>query len=1656
MRNLFSPRLNVVQDQLITSSAVVMPDIPLGSFARIVDSDTPGNFIKNGAFAGPQCAIRKGDSLQIQVRSSVDPATPLFIAYNIYGEDGIFTVCTQSPNTPIQLVGFNGLIPLDLTLSQGAASQDFSPDVSSTSSVYDITDGSYVTAYAVPTTLGDQPGSQGLATANYYSGMVMQQSAIGEYIGGTEVGAQPYALAYTTGLMWVTVSSQNHVVAIDTNNEIVHTFPTGARPMGIASFKGAQNKWHVLVANYNSGTLTHLTQNGASWTSATLTLGPKPFEIAIDALGYAWVTSTQNFMWRVNVLTGTWTTFALGAANVGPRGVVHNGFDNHVYVSCSTSNTVARIDPNSLAVTSIQTALTPYGISVGDDGKTYVACFSSALVQSITNGAVDQTYSVDAYPYAVHAYQGNLFVTNYYGLPSVIADRTSLGFGIIDPPQVPQRTLIGTSSFKVSGIDTPVPCAVPNIFGATIFKNGTEVGQRTLVTSGDELSFVITTPFIELVNIDIPIFVGNVYDSFHTQTSVEDVMPDFTDFFFPDTTEVANNILVRSKVFTIASIDPAVVLQFTTTRGTIIKNGVDQLSTVVDVHVGDQIQVEVRSSVTKNLRIDTTLSLAGMYATWRVATKLVPTYWIKQQYKGIGELDKEFVPNISAELIHLDNDGNLLGTYNMHATPDGDTTRNVFYLFVPSMYEDCLYRIKADGTVAGRVDFYAGYKPFAVCSSPKLSHSWNQLARQFVTLLGTKSVQELESGHPIIYFNEEPRSIAAADDGSRLYVTIPDSGDVAVLKNDGFLGPYSTSHLVHVGGEPYDVVVWGKKAIVSDRKTNVLSVINIDTLTTTKYYAGVGVWDMQLDGNQLWTANSYDNTITRIDLATGGAQTFPAGSVPNGISIDKATHRVLVSHYGSNEILEVFTTSGATGPGTDIGRTVSGIINAGNHSFAVSLYSNMAFGAGNQDILVQETPMDVLVWTPMLDQLRDTVVISNPAVVSGVVRTVKLSTAPNSSYRLLKNGVRCGWEMIVENGDIVQVEVDVPHERSKHIYVKVSSYNVDSIFHVSSEPVRKMNPVTFFPIYDVPPRAYVMSNVVEVSGLEPDVWSPVSVYNSEWVEWTLMINGVLQPNTPTELEDGTLTAPEFHVFNGDRLALYGIFRGQLNSIVEYDLLSVGEPVGSLEVNAVLIDGPEDWHNVYRSLSVSDAEAVGAWVSLKAHTLVDIPLPAQDFDKLTKTLTYGEQPRVPEHRVSHVALAPEFEDPISILRHTQTITLSDAQFESKTRKHMETTPTLEPVAGINRVLTTSSEMVSPEPYEREFHITDDGFVIERNSTSAAMEAPLPEYVRKVIPSLHFIDTVGKPLKLAHHNQISVPPAVKRNSFTSQKLAPVPRYDRSKFAVQRTKVQVFIKNKTQTPKPIAAQYTRSAFYEFRTPDDVFEIYARHTQLEVEGRYKIHHKFVQRAQNHGSTVGASPVTAYDPTYVMDQDVYILDETIRLIPTECVPYGEHPVREVDAAYERPATGDQRAADAVYERPATGDQRFADAEYERPETREQLGVDAVYDRGAEFGGREIDLDPEYIINVGSYQEIDQPQPYSDEFRDPAFTVTLDWNEQGLFETDEEALAYALSLGYPDATAVQVGDYYYSWFTPAKRQLADCSIVSNMFAIPYKWYVHGG
>ena len=177
----------------------------------------------------------------------------------------------------------------------------------------------------------------------------------------------------------------------------------------------------------------------------------------------------------------------------------------------------------------------------------------------------------------------------------------------------------------------------------------------------------------------------------------------------------------------------------------------------------------------------------------------------------------------------------------------------------------------------------------------------------------------------------QPPSVAASDDGSRVYVgdtahdhLIAIATDTDRVVKDLFLGFHPSD--VAVGGDGRLVYVVGCRLRCTD---GTLLAIDTGTWATVSRLALTSVptaFAVTRDGRRAYIANGRDATVTAVDLSTQSMTTIAVGPQPGGIALDPGGRFAYVTGFAAGRLSVIATATNAvvaTYPITSAARAIA-------------------------------------------------------------------------------------------------------------------------------------------------------------------------------------------------------------------------------------------------------------------------------------------------------------------------------------------------------------------------------------------------------------------------------------------------------------------------------------------------------------------------------------------------------------------------------------------------------------------------------------------------------------------------------------------------------------------------------------------------------------
>ena len=642
MSDLFNTIWDAPLNSTITSNTIVAN---FGDGTPVAITSGSGTLFKNDVSQGNATTVDDGDTLRIEVVSDSNHLTASYIVISVGTILHAFSCVTIDDNTPTLYPPFKELLPLDLSSYQDGSTwtpstsgnhlTQYSPNgtVASTVSIVDV-------GQSVPTT------DDFLVVANYFNNTITKVSPSGTTLKHLAVGIKPYGFAYTpnslsdkTALLWVTLSGENKVVCIDVNDQIVATYPTGVRPMAIASCADGR---HVYVANYQAGTITHFSFDGTVWNPTTVTIGQFPFAMVVENNGNAWITCAKNnLLYKVtkgNVVTSYPIGGGLRGLAIDPTGAslwIAASLDSKVYNFSLTSNTV---------IGSVTVDELPYDVNIGPNGTVHVYGLAQRRMQRIVNGVVNSTYTPDPVDFgSTIATNGNLWMANYYAnAPTYVTvpDHTPDAYQFTPALGLAPNEVVQSSVVFVTGFTGSVQVSVAPMYGALLVVNGSVTPSPAYVVSGNTVQVQFRAPAQNQVNFNIPVIIGATTASIVGSTRANMNIPD-TVYFDTPINVVVRSIQQSSEV-TISGLtdDVSVPVHISHSEWRFVFNGTLMPDdTIIEMKNGDKFAIvgPAYGSYSSTLEFSvyaTVDEIAYQFGVFRLKTKVLdgPTHVVEHNY----------------------------------------------------------------------------------------------------------------------------------------------------------------------------------------------------------------------------------------------------------------------------------------------------------------------------------------------------------------------------------------------------------------------------------------------------------------------------------------------------------------------------------------------------------------------------------------------------------------------------------------------------------------------------------------------------------------------------------------------------------------------------------------------------------------------------------------------------------------------------------------------------------------------------------------------------------------------------------------------------------------------------------------------------------------
>lgn len=1077
-----------------------------------------GTLLINGVPAGQSATVQPSDTVQVQLTS---PNSYLTTEFSVLSVDSvatlIFALTTQSKTEVVPNPYYKDVLPLDITSNPD---QSFYAQTFEGSTIQCFTSSGKTDIDATSLIVNQGPNNlDEIVVANYLDKSVSYVDPTSKIIRNkVALVGTPYGVAYTsdqvTGktLTWVTLSDKDEVVCIDPASlTVINTHLVGHRPLGLAA-SAAGDLW---TANYEGNTVTRIKSDG---TILDIAVGNGPFEIALDSLGNAFVTNNlDGTVSRVNASTNS-VDFTIPVGS-NPWGIaIIGGF---AYVANSYDGTISKIDVLTKAVVkTIACGNIPYSIAQFGTGFS-VSCYGDVAIQNYENDLLVSIVRTNNYPFGLSIDTlGQLWSASYYpSTPSRVltTDQTVNPFEFIACLNLSKDTPSISNSITISGLSdgVTVPAAIPAFHNALLLKNGVLIGTSTTVQNGDTLAIKVPALSTYGLDISIPLAIGDVTSSWHVTTAIQDQIVD--QFSFNDVVGVSYGISLTSNAIQITGISPDAQVSISTSNGTIVKNGLDTGLAYALVGLDDTIAIKLMAPSTPCSTAYATVRSGPITDTWSVTTTKAAGIFVLPDYELSGPYGIPFTAdNSTNELMLVDHSLEAVsGAFPLRDLGVVDSTQHE-YLYTTDFKSDKVWVTNLLGQVVKEINLPAGAAPY---SAILVEASAGKLLA--VSMSGLNGVAFLDpasdySIKQVLATRNTPMGMCLDADGSLWVVcNTEDIAQKIVISPQGFVvnSTFSTGKL------PLEIVFYSGSVYITNSGVSTVTVI--DGLgNKSQIQVGNNPWGLVVSGTDLYVSNSFDNTVSKINLTTDATSTISVGAIPYKMGI-ATSGDVWVSHLGDSSLYLLDKDTNVVTKHLVLDSVPCTINTDSTGNLWVGcLYSNMPSRA-----------VELNSWSSdfgsVSGQLLSKSVESVTKTVSGLVRPIVASVENIPGNSILKNGVDCGYSTILSNGDSVSLKTNTSDQYDTVSTVSLTTCGSTSTFSTRTQVDSFPDVIVFNPIVDTAPYSSVQSNTGEITGLGANV----SV-TAEFSTGTITLNGTDTGVSSCIVKNGDtieLVIPEVHV-----------------------------------------------------------------------------------------------------------------------------------------------------------------------------------------------------------------------------------------------------------------------------------------------------------------------------------------------------------------------------------------------------------------------------------------------------------------------------------------------------------------------------------------------
>jgi len=1159
LTNLFTPK---VKQELNTSvdSDITIPGV--GTISILSSTGGSPVLIKNSVPVGASTATILGDQIQVRLTSPNAYNESFHVILDFNSETHVFTCTAKADPTSYNVPQFLELYPNELT--QYRDGSEYIPNHNNNKlNVYNkdtlaLSSSRYLTSGVISQPLD----SDTIAITSYHTNKVLFIKPNLTIQAVVELTGKPWGLAAVpvnrdsdlTSTLWVTLTDQNKVVVIDQDLNIIDEHSVGTSPLGIAISADYNNIW---VCNSGSDNVTHFKWNGVDYDITTVPVGDKPFEVTTDTLGNAWLTC-KSALYRITTADSV-TNYSIGD---NPRGIAL--YSGSIAVCLSSANQVVFISTATLTLGNITNTVNipgfPYFLNTNGI-ELYIACLGSKEIAKIESYAETTRIVTQPFPYSVIVEDNNLYIPSMWAnQPEYTYKKlqTVQAFYLNEVVNAELNTQIISNTVEALGIDEAVPCSVPDIYDAVIYKNSVNVGTSTTVIDGDEIYVESTTPVVEGKNYQIPVFMGNVYDWFRAETKEIDIL--LQPFYLGVTNAVPGEEVLSLEV-TVAELEPLSSINLNISEGVIVKNNVDTGLTTATITNGDTFRIKyVAGLVNSNIIVD-----AGVYRNIWTINVIVDNYVVPYNESGkslidivqdypasFGSVEKFSIAGTLGSAIYTQE-----SIYDLTDAPHllGCTVTQ----YVVDVYNEQVLKLELDDLSNSGVDqvWSLPNKPFDICYVPYSATPGDIGTKRFVTIPDLNRLYDFENDEITVL----PFTPYGACTGTDNKIYVASSNGILVVEENLGVYSYTTSYLT--GHKLVGIFADADGIYATCLTHNKLYHLNYAGVLIQEYTTEFLPYSVCATDDYIYTANFGDSSISK---ATKGMPAVTHLTLPRYCPTDIIYHttsqNLIVSCFYGNvnlAITEDLQNIIEIGTNTECYKMTEVSGNLIAHDLSPGLIA-----AGN---VAEFNGINSLSFTTISNATISTEYTSSLAVIPLIPRPITIYVQPYTDAVLVKNNIEVGQSDIFETGDDLEIRglSSEFHGVNKLFYITHGSN--ESSFLITTEPDLIPDLMVYDSQYNIPLRSLLDTNALPIAGLSSGFSTNIEVYSNipnSVLEAKLVVNDI-------ELSDSEL------VENGDNVKIRFIVKGITwnGDLLTVYLRAQGQNFAIVEVESAYLNGP-DW------------------------------------------------------------------------------------------------------------------------------------------------------------------------------------------------------------------------------------------------------------------------------------------------------------------------------------------------------------------------------------------------------------------------------------------------------------------------------------------------